>query len=195
MGVLFLFTLIGSNVVISLLKKLIPEQIKIPCYIVIIASFVTVIKMFCEAYLPELYSTLGVFISLIVVNCIVLGRAEAFASKNSVFDSFLDALGMGIGYTLALITMSVIREILGTGGISMGSILTFIPKFSFTPLKEFKLQFFQMPAGAFLVLGLILAIIAFHQNRKKERTLVKARLAKEQAEALAALNTNKEEAK
>ena len=117
MGFLFTFVLIGSNVVISLLRKIIPSQIKIPCYIVIIATFVTIVKMLSEAFLPELYSTLGVFISLIVVNCIVLGRAEAFASKNGVGASLLDGIGMGIGYTLALVIMALVREILGTGGI------------------------------------------------------------------------------
>jgi electron transport complex, RnfABCDGE type, E subunit len=187
MGILFLITLIGSNLVISMVKKIIPEEIKIPCYIVIIASFVTIIKMLCESFLPELYSTLGVFISLIVVNCIVLGRAEAFASKNTVYDSFLDAIGMGVGYTLALVIMAFIREILGTGGISMGTILTFIPYFSFTPLSALKMSFFQLPAGAFLVLGLILMVIAFCKNRKNEHKQVKERLAKKAAaEALAA---------
>lgn len=179
MGLLFLLTLIGSNIVISLLRKIIPEQIKIPAYIVIIASFVTIIKMLTEAYLPELYSTLGVFISLIVVNCIVLGRAEAFASKNTVFDSFLDAVGNGIGYTFALLIMAIIREVLGTGGISMGSILTFIPSFSFIPLAKYKLTFFQFPAGAFVVLGVILAVISFIKTRKNEHKKFKEKMIKE----------------
>jgi electron transport complex protein RnfE len=191
MSILFMITLIGSNVVISLLKKLIPEAIKIPCYIVIIASFVTVIKMLCEAFLPELYSTLGVFISLIVVNCIVLGRAEAFANQNTVFDSFLDAIGMSLGYGLALVIMALIREVFGTGGITMGNILTFISYFSFVPLASYKLQFFQMPAGAFLVLGLILCVIAFYQNRKHEHQAVKERLIKQEQALLAAQNENK----
>ena len=102
MGLLFTFVLLCSNVIISLLKKLIPEVVHTPCYIVVIAAFVTITKMFTEAFLPELFATLGVFLSLLVVNCIVLGRAEAFANKNSVLDSLLDALGNGIGYTLAI---------------------------------------------------------------------------------------------
>ena len=174
MGFLFTFVLIGSNVVISLLRKIIPSQIKIPCYIVIIATFVTIVKMLSEAFLPELYSTLGVFISLIVVNCIVLGRAEAFASKNSVGASLLDGIGMGIGYTLALVIMALVREILGTGGLTFGEIFTFIPYVSFTPLEKFAMSIFTMPAGAFLVLGVILAILAYHANNKANLERVKA---------------------
>lgn len=187
MGILFLLTLIGSNVVISLLKKIIPEDIKIPSYIVVIATFVTIVKMLCQAFLPELYSTLGVFISLIVVNCIVLGRAEAFASKNTVFESFLDAVSNGVGYTLALLLMSAIREILGTGGISMGTVLTFIPKFSFVPLADYSMKIFQMPTGAFITFGSILAVLAFVKNIKEEKKTYKERLAKQQA-----LNANTE---
>ena len=179
MGFLFTFVLIGSNVVISLLRKIIPSQIKIPCYIVIIATFVTIVKMLSEAFLPELYSTLGVFISLIVVNCIVLGRAEAFASKNGVGASLLDGVGMGIGYTLALVIMALVREILGTGGLTFGEIFTFLPYVSFTPLENYAMSIFTMPAGAFLVLGVILAILAFHANKKENLEKVNAKLEKE----------------
>lgn len=179
MGILFTFVLIGSNVVISLLRKLIPSQIKIPCYIVIIATFVTIVKMLSEAFLPELYSTLGVFISLIVVNCIVLGRAEAFASKNDVGSSLLDGIGMGIGYTLALVIMGLVREILGTGGITIGEIFTFLPPVSFTPLADYAMSIFTMPAGAFLVLGVILAILAYHANKKANLERVNAKIEKE----------------
>ena len=185
MGFLFTFVLIGSNVVISLLRKIIPSQIKIPCYIVIIATFVTIVKMLSEAFLPELYSTLGVFISLIVVNCIVLGRAEAFASKNSVGASLLDGIGMGIGYTLALVIMALVREILGTGGLTFGEIFTFIPYVSFTPLEKFAMSIFTMPAGAFLVLGVILAILAYHANNKANLERVKAKIEKEKLAKLA----------
>ena len=128
MGLLFTIVLICSNVLVSALRKLIPEEIRTPAYIVIIATFVTMVKMFTNAFLPELYSTLGVFISLIVVNCIVLGRAEAYASKNTVFDSLIDGVGMGVGYTLALILMALFREVIGSGMITVGNIFTFIPK-------------------------------------------------------------------
>src|SRR5574344_1207703 len=145
MSILFMITLIGSNVVISLLKKLIPEAIKIPCYIVIIATFVTIIKMLCEAFLPELYSSLGVFISLIVVNCIILGRAESFASKNGPGASFMDAIGSGLGFAMALCIMGLIRELIGTGGITVGQYFTFLADASgearsFTPLANYSIR-------------------------------------------------------
>ena len=169
MGFLFTIVLICSSVLVSLLRKLISEEIRTPAYIVIIATFVTLVKMFANALLPELYSTLGVFISLIVVNCIVLGRAEAYASKNTVKDSLIDALGMGVGYTLAIMLMAVIREFLGTGGFSFGVIFTFIPEVSWLPLEAFAINIFQMPAGAFIVFGIILAVLAFIKNRKAEK--------------------------
>ena len=169
MGILFTIVLICSNILVSLLRKLITEEIRTPAYIVIIATFVTMVKMFTNAFLPELYSTLGVFISLIVVNCIVLGRAEAYASKNNVFDSFIDAIGMGLGYTLALLLMAFFRELLGTGAFTFGNIFTFIPltKVQIIP-KGYEISIFQNPAGAFIVFGLILAVVAFIKNRKNE---------------------------
>ena len=117
MGLATMFVLMMSNMGISLVKKLIPDIVRIPCFIVIIASFVTVLEMLMQAYMPALYSALGIYIPLIVVNCIILGRAEAFASKNNVFQSLLDAIGMGIGFTLALTILGSIREILGNGSI------------------------------------------------------------------------------
>ena len=190
MGILFTVVLLCSNILVSLLRKLIPEEIRTPAYIVIIATFVTIVKMATNAFLPELYSTLGVFISLIVVNCIVLGRAEAYASKNNVFDSMIDALGMGVGYTLALICMALFRELLGTGAFSIGKIFTFIPaaKLQIIP-KGYEIKLFQNPAGAFIVFAVILGVIAFIKNRKEELKLAKAkqeRMRKEQeAKALA----------
>ena len=169
MGFLFTIVLVCSSVLVSLLRKLIAEEIRTPAYIVIIATFVTIVKMLANAYLPELYSTLGVFISLIVVNCIVLGRAEAYASKNTVKDSLIDALGMGVGYTLAIMSMAIFREFLGTGGFSFGVIFTFIPEVSWLPLEQFAINIFQMPAGAFIVFGVILAVLAFIKNRKAEK--------------------------
>ena len=169
MGLLFTIVLICSSVLVSLLRKLIPEEIKTPAYIVIIATFVTMVKMLSNAFLPELYSTLGVFISLIVVNCIVLGRAEAYASKNNVFDSLIDALGMGVGYTLAILAIAFFREFLGTGGFTIGEIFNFLPKYTLQIIpEEYAISIFQLPAGAFIVLGLILAVLAFIKNRKAE---------------------------
>lgn len=192
MGVLLTFVLLFSNLLISLLRKLIPEEIKIPCYIIIIASFVTMVKLLAEAFLPELYSTLGVFISLIVVNCIVLGRAEAFSSKNGPFLSMLDALGNGIGYTLAICLIALIREVLGTGMITFGATFTFIAAanggnpFRLYLLKGenygFAFSFFSNPAGAFLVVALILAFLSFRKNKKENKKKVDARLNKAKGE-------------
>ena len=169
MGLLFTVVLICSSVLVSLLRKVISEEIRTPAYIVIIATFVTIVKMLTNAYLPALYSTLGVFISLIVVNCIVLGRAEAYASKNNVFDSFIDAVGMGVGYTLALLLMALFREILGTGAFSFGAIFSFIPYFKLQIIPaNYAMSIFQNPAGAFIVFAIILAVLAFIKNRKNE---------------------------
>ena len=115
MGLAATFVLICSNVVISLLKKVIPDKVRIPCYIVVIAGFVTIVQLIMQAYMKSLYDALGIFLSLIVVNCVILGRAEMFANKNSVYDSFLDGVGMGIGFTLALFLMGAFREIFGVG--------------------------------------------------------------------------------
>ena len=194
MGLLFTIVLICSSCLVSLLRKIIPEEIRTPAYIVIIATFVTMVKMLTNAFLPELYSTLGVFISLIVVNCIVLGRAEAYASKNGVFDSLIDALGMGVGYTLAIMLMAFFREFLGTGGFSLGSIFTFIPYFKLQIIPVgYEISLLQNPVGAFIVFALILAVIAFIKNRKaelkayqeKQEKLRKAQEAKAAAEAAA----------
>ena len=195
MGFLFTIVLLCSSVLVSLLRKFISEEIRTPAYIVIIATFVTIVKMMANAFLPELYSTLGVFISLIVVNCIVLGRAEAYASKNTVFDSLIDALGMGLGYTLALLLMAFFRELLGTGGFSVGKVFNFIPKGMLRIIpKGYEIKVFQDPAGAFIVFGLILAVIAFFKNRKAE---LKANLERQEkirkmqeAKAAAAAATN-----
>ena len=172
MSILFTIVLICSSVLVSLLRKVISEEIRTPAYIVIIATFVTLVKMFTNAFLPELYSTLGVFISLIVVNCIVLGRAEAYASKNGPFDSLIDALGMGVGYALALILMAFFRELLGTGALSIGKVFTFIPELSLKIIpKGYEIKLFQDPAGAFIVFAFILAVMAFIKNRKTELKL------------------------
>ncbi len=182
MGLLFTIVLICSSMLVSLLRKVIADEIRTPAYIVIIATFVTIVKMVTNAFLPELYSTLGVFISLIVVNCIVLGRAEAYASKNNVFDSLIDALGMGIGYTLAIILMAIFREFLGTGGFTVGKVFTFIPEYKLQIIpKGYEISLFQNPVGAFIVFAVILAVIAFIKNRKEELAKARAKQEKERA--------------
>ncbi|MCH3910072.1 MAG: electron transport complex subunit E [Bacilli bacterium] len=199
MGLLLTFVLVCSNVLISLLRKVIPEEIETPAYIVIIATFVTIVKMMTQAFLPELYSSLGVFLSLVVVNCIVLGRAEAFANQNTVLDSFLDGLGNGIGYTLALMVMGLIREVIGTGTLSFGKIFTFIPEVTLPILKgdgyDFSLSLFANPAGGFIVFGIIMAIIAAVRYHKKDVESVKRRKAAFAAQAKAKENTLVKEGK
>lgn len=148
MGVATLLVLILSNFAISAVKNLIPDMVRIPCYIVIIASFVTVAEMLMAAYLPALHSRLGIFIPLIVVNCIILGRAEAFASKNGIWQSILDAVGMGLGFTGALTLLGIVREILGTGSVF---------GWKFVAEDFDTMMLFIMPPGAFLALaGLII---------------------------------------
>ena len=148
MGISATVVLICSNIAISMLRKVIPEKVRIPCYIVVIAGFVTVVQFILQAYAPDLNKALGVFIPLIVVNCIILGRAEAFANKNSILDSAMDGIGMGIGFTFALALMGTIRELLGTGGL-LGH--TLIPGFS--------IGFFNLPPGGFFVYGMLIAIL------------------------------------
>lgn len=155
MGVATLFVLILSNTAISAVKSLIPNGVRIPCFIVIIASFVTVIDMLMAAYTPQLHSALGIYIPLIVVNCIILGRAESFASKNTIFQSILDAIGMGVGFTLGLTLLGAIREILGAGSLFGWSFLSE----DATPIL-----LFIMPPGAFLALAFMIIV----SNRLKE---------------------------
>lgn len=150
MGIAALLVLLCSNVFISLLRKVIPETMRIPCYIVIIAGFVTIVKMMVQAYLPDLYATLGVFLDLITVNCIILGRAEMFAGKNTVVKSALDGLGMGIGFTLALTAMAIIREVLGNATFA-GNPIPF--------LEPYKIAFMTKAPGGLLVYGLLIALV------------------------------------
>lgn len=196
MGLLFTLVLVCSNVLISALRKIIPEEIKTPSFIVVIATFVTLVKLLSEAFLPELYSTLGVFVSLLVVNCIVLGRAEAYASKNGVLDSLLDGIGNGIGYTLAICMIALVREVLGSGMLTFGGTFTFIAslnggeKFRIFLLKgpgyDFSMSFFSLPGGGFLVLGITLAIVAAVTNYRSNKKKVDARLAAKKAKEEAA---------
>ena len=149
MGLATMFVLICSNVVISAIKNLIPDMVRIPSFIVVIASFVTLLQMIMQAYVPALYATLGLFIPLIVVNCIVLGRAEAFAAKNNPVASLFDGLGMGLGFTIALTLLGAVREFLGTGKIFNLSILP----------EEYGMLVFVLAPGAFIALGYLIALI------------------------------------
>lgn len=149
MGLATTFVLICSNVVISLIKNLIPDTVRIPSFIVVIASFVTALQMVMQAFAPDIYASLGLFIPLIVVNCIILGRAEAFASKNGVVPSFFDGLGMGIGFTLALTVLGALRELLGTGKIFGAEIWP----------EDYGMLMFVLAPGAFIVLGYLIALV------------------------------------
>lgn len=193
MGILVVFVLTMSNLVISLLRNVIPYEVRTPAYIVIIATFVTIVRLLSAAYAYELYLSLGVFIPLIVVNCLILGRAEAFASKNKVFDSIIDGIGMGLGFTFALVVIGIFREFLATGGITFGVYLPFLFKNEFTfgfdliinlfnpdfRIADYALNMFGLAPGAFIALGMILA---FMQGRKVK----KAKIAIEAQKALIA---------
>ena len=149
MGLATTFVLVCSNVVISLIKNLIPDMVRIPAFIVVIASFVTALQMCMQAFVPDIYATLGLFIPLIVVNCIILGRAEAFASKNGVVPSFFDGVGMGLGFTIALTVLGAVREILGTGKIFGLEVWP----------EDYGMLMFVLAPGSFIVLGYLIAIV------------------------------------
>ena len=165
MGAATTFVLLMSNMLISALKNVIPDKVRIPSYIVIIATFVSMIDLLIQGFLPSLSASLGVFIPLIVVNCIVLGRAEAFANKNTVFDSLLDGLGMGIGFTISLVLIAAVREILGAGAF-MGH--QFIP-------SDYNILIFVLAPGAFIVFGFIMALVRHILNKVEAKR--KAKLA------------------
>ena len=150
MGIAATIVLICSNVVISALRKIIPDMVRIPCYIVIIATFVTVVQMLLQAYLPEIYEMLGVYLALIVVNCIILGRAEMYARKNNVLNSALDGIGMGIGFLLALLLMATIREVFGNATFA-GIDIAF--------LKDYKIPVLTQAPGGFFVYGILIAVM------------------------------------
>lgn len=163
MGLSVTAVLICSNLLISLLRKFIPNEVRIASYVVIIAGFVTIVEMVVHAFVPSLYKSLGVFLPLIVVNCIILARAESFASKNKPLDSILDGLTMGIGYTIALLVISVVRELLGSGTIAGVNILGS----NYDPML-----IAVLPAGGFIILGCLIAgmnkLLSFGKNGKKE---------------------------
>ena len=154
MGLATMFVLILSNIVISLISPVVPDKVHIPVYIVVIATFVTVLQLLMQAFVPDVYKTLGLFIPLIVVNCIVLGRAEAFANKNSALDSALDGIGIGIGFTLSLTVIGIVREILGSGSV-----------FGFKFIPGDGILAFVMAPGAFMVLGYLMVL--FNKLAKK----------------------------
>lgn len=158
MGVAVTFVLIMSNLVISLLRNFIADEIRIPSFIVVIAGFVTIVEMILKAYVPSLYKSLGIFIPLIVVNCIILARAEGFASQNRPFPSIIDGLGQGLGYTLAISILSAIRELFGLGSLFGKAIIP----------DEYTIGFFRQPASSFIVAGLLFAAFAAITNRKKK---------------------------
>ena len=155
MGLATTFVLVMSNLVVSLIKSLIPDKVRIPSFIVIIATFVTVVELVMRGYVPALFDALGLFIPLIVVNCLVLGRAEAFASKNSIWSSLVDGMGMGLGFTMALTVLGTVRELLGSGAF-----------FGMKLISGDALLLFILPPGAFLALGYLLVLV----NMLKEKT-------------------------
>lgn len=175
MGVAVICVLIMSNVIISLVRNITPEEIRIPVYIVIIATLVKIIQMLIEAYAPALNTSLGVFIPLIVVNCIILGRAEAFASKHGVLDSALDGLGMGLGYTLAVTSMSLIREVISTGMINL------VNPFDETQVlfnirilpDDYVISMFSSPVGAFVTFAILAALVSVYKNHAGQKVAAK----------------------
>lgn len=164
MGAAVTFVLICSNVIISLLRNVIPDKVRIPCFIVIIATFVTVVRMAMSAFLPDLYDSLGVYLPLIVVNCIILGRAESFASQNPVGESALDGLFMGAGFTLALTLMGIVREVLGKASVFGVELWN---------AEVFSIKFFSSSAGAFLTYGLFIALFTVVYNAVERKNKLK----------------------
>ena len=170
MGMAVTAVLLLSNIIISAIRNIVPSEIRIPVYIVIIASLVKCVQMLMNAYALSLYNSLGVFIPLIVVNCVILGRAESFASKNTIMDSIIDALGMGLGYTLAIVTISFFRQLIGTGGLEL--LHPFNSEqviFSVSIFKDYAVSLFSQPAGAFLTLGTIIGVIQTVSISKKKK--------------------------
>ncbi len=169
MTMAFLFVLLLSNIVISLLRKVIPNEIRIPVYIIIVATFVTCVSLLMQAFTPALYTELSTFINLIVVNCIILGRAEAFASKNKVLPSIMDAIGQSIGYGLALLLIAFVREVLGTQSITLSNPFNASQSFTIPLLENFKIGLFTSSAGAFITMAIVLAIVSVIGTKIKNK--------------------------
>ncbi|MCF0109114.1 MAG: electron transport complex subunit E [Erysipelotrichaceae bacterium] len=177
MGLSVVCILTASNIIISAIRKIVPDEIRIPVFIVVIATLVTIIEMCIHAFAPSLYNALGAFINLIVVNCIILGRAEAFASKNGVIDSAIDGLGMGLGYTFSLTIMSAIRQILGTGIINLSNPFTEKLLFEVRLIPAgYEIPLFTQTAGAFITFACLAATFAAIKNAREAK---EAELAKE----------------
>lgn len=179
MSMAVIFVLFFSNVVIALIKNIVPNDIRIPVYIIVITTFVSIVELIMQAYLPDLFDQLGVFVALIAVNCIILGRAEAYASKNSVLSSAVDALGMGLGYTIAICLVSIFREVLGTGVITIwgNAKINLMPVFDFFHVQPS--AFFTNNVGAFIVLGIVIGVVnaivfAIKDKKEKAKKEVKA---------------------
>ena len=172
MGLCVLFILLFSNLMISIIKKIVPESVRIPVYILIIGTFVTIVELLLQKFVPPLYKALGIYLPLIVVNCIVLGRALAVASKENVGKSLLDALGIGLGYTIALILIASFREILGTGTITLmdglSSLTGYKAIYKLPTLNLIPITFLTSPAGAFFTLGIFAGIINYIRGDKHE---------------------------
>lgn len=169
MGVCVILVLIASNMIISAIRKLVPDEIRIPVFIVIIAALVKCVALLLQAYIPSIYSAMGVYIDLIVVNCIVLGRAEAFASKNGVLASAVDGLSMGCGYTCALLLISIIRQILSTGALGLSNPVSGATIFNLQLFPaDFAISVFGTSTGAFLTFACVAATFTVLKNRKKE---------------------------
>ena len=166
MGAAFTFVLVCANILISLLRNVIPAKVHLPCYIVIIAGFVTIVQMFMHAYMVSLYNALGVFLPLIVVNCIILGRAESFSYKNGIAASFFDGIFQGIGYTVVLMVMCIIREFLGTGTFG-GGLLNGGAGIRILP-EQFPIGVLTLPVGGFLVLAALIAAMQWALSRPKK---------------------------
>ena len=194
MGLAATLVLICSNALVSLLRKFIPDKVRIPAYVLIIATLVTLLEMLLKRFIPTLYSALGIYLPLIVVNCIILARAEAFASTNKVGDSMLDGLGMGLGFTLALTALGFVREFIGNGTLFMGSLGSVNFGVKLGALPDYAVKFFVLPAGGFLTLGLAMALVnAISDYRAKKRKEDAEKRIKDVEDAKASLDEKVEE--
>ncbi len=167
MGLSVIFVLVFSNIFISLLKNIIPNSVRIPSYIVIIAAFVTIVEMVMHAFAPSIYKALGIFLPLIVVNCIILGRAEAFANKNTVYDSFLDAIGMGVGFMMGLTLIALIREVFGAGTITLIAVGGFDGVIKIPLLYTYPVRVMTLAAGALLLMGYLKAFFNWFADQRR----------------------------
>lgn len=189
MGIAATLVLICSNALVSLLRKVIPDKVRIPAYVLIIATLVTLLEMVLKKFVPTLYSALGIYLPLIVVNCIILARAEAFASSNKVGDSILDGLGMGLGFTLALTLIGFIRELLGNGTIFAGTLGSLSFGLSLGAAQKYSLKFSVLPAGGFMTLGLLMAAVnAITDSKAKKKQAQAFESAKNIEDAKASLD-------